>query len=280
VFALSVLAAEPVSLTHDGTRKQHPVFAPGGEHAVYAAHEQPNLMALVRLNLRDGARQRLHPQVADHQFDPAFSADGHYHAYSRSGLSPQSVLVIVDTRAAQEMVFRPRDSRATARHPSFAPDNSRIAFTLSDVNGHQVASVDLSGKDLKLLAPSGGVSGWPAFSPDGRHIAFASSRDGDFEIYVMNADGSSMRRLTHSPGRDFHPAWSPDGRRIAFVSTRDGNEEIYTIESDGSNARNLTRHPDRDLDPAWHPDGKRILFVSERGGSSELYLSEVGNERP
>jgi TolB protein len=270
------LASEPVSLTHDGVRKLAPVFMPDGEQVVYAAHEQPNLVALVRLTVRDGTRQRLHPEVATHQFDPAFSADGHFHAYSRTTTSPQSELVIVDLRTAREAVFRPRDSRATARHPSFAPDNSRIAFSLSDVNGHQVGSVDLTGKDLKLLAPSGGLSGWPACSPDGKRIAFASSREGDFEIYLMNTEGSQVRRLTRSPGRDLSPAWSPDGRRIAFVSTRDGNEEIYVMDSDGSNPRNLTSSPDRDTDPAWHPDGKRLVFVSERSGSSELYMVEVG----
>jgi TolB protein len=272
------VAGEPVALTHDTVRKLAPVFMPGGEQIVYAAHEQPNLVALVRLNVRDGTRQRLHPEIATHQFDPAFSADGHFHAYSRTTTSPQSELVIVDLRNPRETVFRPRDSRATARHPSFAPDNSRIAFTLSDVNGHQVASVDLTGNDLKLLAPSGGLSGWPAYSPDGKRIAFASSREGDFEIYVMTADGSQVRRLTRSPGRDLSPAWSPDGSRVAFVSTRDGDEEIYVMDSDGSNARNLTNNPDRDTDPAWHPDGKQIVFVSERSGSSELYMIDVGGD--
>ena len=59
------------------------------------------------------------------------------------------VLVIQDTQEKKESVFRPRESRATARNPSFAPDGSRVVFSLSDIGGHQIASVNLQGQDLK-----------------------------------------------------------------------------------------------------------------------------------
>jgi len=273
--ACSAGAAEPVRLTHDGTRKMTPVYTAGGEEIVYAAHESPTLVSLVRLKLKDGMREKLLPTIASHQFDPVFSSDGRYHCYARSATSPQMDLVIRDLRESTESVFRPRDSRATARSPSIAPDGSRVVFGLSDINGHQIGSVNMKGQDLKLLTHSPGTNAWPVYAPDGRFIAFSSSRDGDFEIYAMNTDGDAVRRLTHSPGRDLRPAWSPDGKRIAFVSTRDGNEEIYVMNADGSNPRNLTNNSDRDYDPAWHPDGKRLVFVSDRDGQFELYLADV-----
>ncbi len=251
-----------------------------GDSVVFATHERPNLVALVQVSCRDGARERVLPKVVNHQFDPAFSADGRYLAYSRAGLSPQSELVIRDRREQRDVTFRPRDSRATVRYPSFAPDGSRVVFSVSDVGGQQVATVDRKGQGFTVLAPSGGISGWPAYSPDGKAIAFASSRDGDLELYVMDADGNHLRRLTRSPGRDVRPAWSPDGKRIAFTSSRDDDEEIYLIDADGSNPRNLTHHPGRDTDPAWHPDGRRIAFVSDRDGQSDLYLIEVAPARP
>jgi TolB protein len=264
-------STEPDRLTHDGARKLTPVFVAHGDAIVFAMHERPNLVALMRLRLKDGARERVHPTVASHQFDPAYSEDEKIHVYSRTATSPQSVLVIKEAREPKEFVFRPRDSRATARSPSVAPNGQRIAFSVSDVGGQQIASVNLKGEDLKILAPSAGINGWPAYSPDGRHIAFASSRDGDFEIYVMSTDGENLRRLTHSRGRDLRPAWSPDGQRIAFTSSRDGNEEIYVMAADGAHPRNLTHHPDRDDFPAWHPDGRHLVFVSERDGGSDLY---------
>jgi TolB protein len=276
VAVAPTVASEPVRLTRDGARKMAPTFIDGGAAIVYAAHVRPNLVALVQVSCRDGSRrERVLPTVVNHQFDPAFTADGRYLAYSRTATSPQSVLVIRDRHEQREWVFQPGDSRATARYPSFAADGSRVVFSLSDVEGQRIATVDRAGQGLIILAASAGINGWPAYSPDGRRIAFSSSRDGDLELYTMDADGRQVARLTRSPGRDLRPAWSPDGRRIAFTSVRDGNEEIYLIDADGSNPGNLTRHPGRDTDPAWHPDGRQIAFVSDRSGQSEIYLLDL-----
>ena len=244
-FASGIAAsgAEPTRLTTDGTLKLAPVFISNGDEVVFATHEVPNLVSIVGLRLSDHSRRRLHPTVVNHQFDPAFSRDGRYHAYGRSSTSPQMVLVIEDTQEKKDVVFRPRESRATARNPSFAPDGSRIVFSLSDIGGHQIASVNPRGEDLKYLTKAAGMNAWPAFSPDGRKIAFASSRSRDFEIYVMNADGSDVVPLTRSLGLDARPAWSPDGKRIAFTSNRDGNYEIYVMNADGSNPHNAYLAP-------------------------------------
>ena len=83
------IASEPVRLTRDGARKMAPTFIDGGAAIVYAAHVRPNLVALVQVSCRDGSRrERVLPTVVDHQFDPAFTADGRYLAYSRTATSP------------------------------------------------------------------------------------------------------------------------------------------------------------------------------------------------
>jgi TolB protein len=284
VVALFPLVAAPGDeparrLTTDGTLKLGPVFFNNGAEVAFATHEVPNLVSIVCFKLSDGSRRRQHPTVVSHQFDPAFSPDGRYHAYARSSTSPQLVLVIQDTRDKKESIFKPRESRASARNPSFAPDGSRVVFSLSDIGGHQIVSVDAWGQDLKRLTSAAGMNAWPVYSPDGRKIAFGSSRSGDFEIYVMSPDGSDLHQLTHNPGFDARPAWSPDGKRIAFTSNRDGNYDIYVMEADGSHPRNLTAHPARDDHAAWHPDGQRLLFVSDRDGGSDLYI-EKGPQAP
>lgn len=270
-------AAGPLPLTTDGTRKMTPVFTAGGDEVVFVKLDAPDLVALMRMRwTRGGTAERVFPDLLKHQFDPAFTPDGRYLAFGRTESNPQMILVVRDLKESKEVVYRPKDGRATARSPSFAPDGSRVVFSLNDTGGgHRIASVDPGGQDLKTLTQSSGVNSWPAFSPDGRTIAFGSSRDGDLDLYAMDADGARVRRLTRSPGRDVRPAWSPDGKRIAFVSTRDGNEEVYVMNADGSNPRNLTAHPGRDSDPAWHPDGRRLAFVSERRGKIDLYLVEV-----
>ncbi len=259
----------------DGTLKPGPVFTTGGEEVVFATHERPNLIAIVGLKLSDGSRRRLHPTVVNHQFDPAFSRDGRWHAYVRGATAPQTVLVIEDTHEKKEAVFQPRESRGTARNPSFAPDGSRVVFSLSDVGGHQIVSIDTKGQDPKRLTRAAGMNAWPAYSPDGRQIGFGSSRTGDFEIFVMSAEGADLRRLTKSQGLDARPTWSPDGSQIAFTTNRDGNYEIYVMAADGTNVRNVTSHPARDDHAAWHPDGQRLVFISDRDGGSDLYMTEA-----
>ncbi len=267
--------ASPQRLTDDGTLKLSPTFMPDGKAVVFATHEAPNLASLWRLKFETGERERLHPNAQGHQFDPAFSRDGRLHAYCMSSTSPQMVLVLQNLEKETESIFRPRDARATARSPSIAPDGSRVVFSLSDVQGHQLASVDMQGANLAMLTATTGMNAWPAFSPDGKQIAFSSSRDGDLEIYTMDANGANPKRLTTSAGRDMRPVWSPDGRRIAFCSARDGNLDVYVMQADGSSVTNVTQHPERDDYPVWHPEGGRILTISERDGKSDLYLFDA-----
>ena len=91
------------------------------------------------------------------------------------------VLVIQDTQEKKDSVFQPRESRATARNPSFAPDGSRVVFSLSDLGGHQIASVNTQGKDLKHLTTcsrheclAGVLARRPARSPSGQAGAVTS----------------------------------------------------------------------------------------------------------
>jgi TolB protein len=261
-------------LTQDGQRKLAPAFASRDEVAV-AVHVSRNLVAIERVGLEDGSRQRLHPTVAAHQFDPTFSQDGHYHVFCQSSTSPQLVLVIQDLKNKREHVFRPRDARATARTPTFSPDGTRLVFSLADVGGHHIASVNPQGTDLRLLTNSAGLNIAPAFSPDGRRIAFSSSRSGDVEIYTMDPEGGSVCQLTDSAGLDTRPAWSPDGTRIAFTSNRDGHYQIYVMHADGSGVRCISDSPERHDYPTWHPDGDHLLVVGEFGGRSDLYLLDV-----
>src|SRR5213593_4564009 len=95
-FGGASMATEPQRLTTDGRLKLSPAFTADGNDVVFAVHEAPNLVAIRRLRLADGSQERLHPTVAAHQFDPAFSPDGSLHCFAMSATSPQLVLVIQD----------------------------------------------------------------------------------------------------------------------------------------------------------------------------------------
>jgi Tol biopolymer transport system component len=275
VVCLACDAGEPERITSDGRLKFAPTFNDNGGEIVFAVHNVPNRVSLMRLKLAGSGQELLYPSMSEHQFDPAFSIDGTIQSFVKSSISPQLLLIIKHLKQDKEYVFMPQGARSTARTPCITPDGKRVIFSLSAPGGQQIASVNLEGGDLRKLTQSTGTNCWPAVSPDGKKIVFSSSREGSFYLYVMNADGNAVQRLTKSRFRDMRPAWSPDGKRIAFTSARDGNHEIYVIDPDGANLIRLTHHPDRDDYPVWHPNGKQVLAVSERNGLTDLYLFDV-----
>ena len=80
----------------------------------------------------------------------------------RTSTSPQSVLVIRDRREQREAIFRP----GTRGRPSGIPASRPTARAWSSASptsaASRIASVDLKGQGLTILAPSAGISGWPA----------------------------------------------------------------------------------------------------------------------
>ncbi len=261
-------------LTTDGRIKSDPVFIKNGRELVYTVLESAVQQRLMRLILATGKSEPLHPDALTSEFEPTFSADGRYYAFVQSRANLNLKLVIKDTKEKRESVFDPGSGFASLRRPTFAPDGSRVAFTLPVPSGNVIVTVNNECKNKRKLT-QGGLNNWAAWSPDGKQVAFASSRDGNFEIYAMNVSGGPPRRLTRSPGLDIRPAWSPDGKRIAFTSNRSGRYQIHVMRADGSHERCIERPTDRDDYAAWHPDGKRLVVVSERAGKADLYLLDV-----
>jgi TolB protein len=269
-------SSEARRLTTDGRFKTDPVFISNGSVVVYTLLETPTQQSLMKLKLADGSIERLHPQATTSEFEPTFAADENFYAFIQSRGNLNLKLVIRDARQNREAIFDPGGGFASLRRPTFAPDGSRVAFSIPAGNGSEIVTVNRQGQDRKTLT-QGGLNNWPAWSPDGQRIAFCSSRDGDYDLYVMNADGTDVRRILKSPGLEARPSWSPDGKRLAFTSNRDGNYEIYVCNGDGSKLRRITNNPERDDYAAWHPDGKRLVYVSERQGKFDLYVVEFGD---
>jgi Tol biopolymer transport system component len=260
-------------LTSDGRMKMDPVFIKDGAEVIYTVQESPTQMSLLRLKLADGSVERFHPQATTSEFEVTFTPDGRYYAFVQSKANLNLKLIIRDTKQNKETGFDPGGGFAGMRRPTFAPDGSRIAFSIPASNGQQIHCCDNEGGGRKELTKSS-FNSWPAWSPDGKRIAFGSSRDGNYEIYVMTADGAEPRRLTNSPSLDMRPAWSPDGSQLAFTSNRDGRYQIYLMKADGSGVQRLIDNPERDDYPTWHPDGKRVAYLSERSGKFDIYLAE------
>jgi WD40-like Beta Propeller Repeat len=112
---------------------------------------------------------------------------------------------------------------ADARHPSWSPDGTRIAFDIWDGNNSQVAVMNADGSNVQLLT-SGHDDDWPVWSSDGDRIAFASA-DADQpdyeEVDVINADGSGRHRVSDNVHASAQPAWAPGRAAIAWGDWED-----------------------------------------------------------
>ena len=262
-------------LTTDGRSKRDLIFAPDGDALLFARQETAELISLWKLPLAGGPATRWHPAASTTELEPALSRDGRFAAWVQSRGNLSLKLIIEHLPDARQATFDPGGGFAGMRTPTFAPDGSRVVFSLPCRGGQQLVSLAPDASGRVELTASAGINTHPDFSPDGQQIAFTSTRTGDYEIYTLPVAGGDPPPHTTTPGMDLRPRWSPDGRQLAFVSHRDGNYELYLTDAEGHDPVNLTRHPDRDDFPAWHPRERQLAFLSERDGQSDVYLLEL-----
>jgi TolB protein len=169
--------------------------------------------------------------------------------------------------------------------PDWAPDGSKIVFTLAHDQGPPFCSVALVSPDGTALTDlSTGQTGCeidPAFTPDGGRIVFIHFDDeADSEnIWTMDITGGHRRRLTNrNDSGTTDPNVSPNGRWITFVRGRSETAKaLFRMRSNGSHVRRLT--PFRwDVFASkhdWSPDGRLIVLTrdadrAEAGRSANL----------
>ncbi len=138
-----------------------------------------------------------------------------------------------------------------------APIDTRLIYTQSTDNTHQLATADPDGTDVRIMPGSVGFS-FPTWSPDGTRFAFSGYDGDDGEIFVATADGELLSQVTHNDVNDQNPFWSPSGNRLGFWRGEDF-PYLYTAKATGGDEQRLIRIR-RDYHPRWSPDGKWISY--------------------
>ncbi|MEG3164002.1 hypothetical protein U1701_05285 [Sphingomonas sp. PB2P19] len=254
----------------------------------------------------DGSKMVFHRDVATawpphHRWvslDPRFGLvrTGIFPSYRRDGTRRVSndrtagilhnALLTMDADGSNSTVLF-RDADRSALAPDWSPDGRRIAFGLGGFFQNQtgpaqadIATVNVSGKDLQLLTNGDGNYGLPSWSGDGRHIVLRKAGSDGNALEIVDIASRSKRSLLAGAAHYNFPAWSPVTDRIAFTADIGGDYEIWTIGADGTDLTRLTHSPGNDAHNSWSPDGKWIAFASARQGFKDEALLHRANPQP
>src|SRR6186713_1017744 len=179
----------------------------------------------------DGSDEQPLPGTADVDYDPAWSPDGGWIAFTseRNGSAD-----LYRMKPDGTGVERLTDSPAYDDQAAFSGDGQQIVFVTTRANGTaDLWTLDVRTHRATALTSGAGGDYRPSWSPDGSWIAFTSDRGSGLpfsrgrwealqrtEIYLVRPDGSGLRQLTKRGEFCGSPKWSADsGRVITYCTT-------------------------------------------------------------
>ena len=197
---------------------------------------------------------------------------------------------------------------ATVAEPSFAPDGSTVAYSVStndkkaDEGTSDLWAVPWSAAKPAQLTRTPKTSEWqPRYARDGKTLFFLSdaARDDTTQLWKIAAKGGAARQVTDIRGGISDFDLSPDGKRAVvlaavglhvgddseipppietdrFLFKRDGEgflddrtQQLFIVDLGTGKARQLT-HGQRDhWQPAWSPDGASIAYTAKERGDTD-----------
>ncbi|NTU81292.1 MAG: hypothetical protein HGA45_18250 [Chloroflexales bacterium] len=247
IFAVNADATNLVNLTNHPASDTAPAWSPDGGRIAFASDRDGN----DELYLMDADGSNL-ARLTDHPTSdsfPAWSPDGTQIAFwsLRAG-APDTFVINADGTNLRNLTGTP----AIEMPPQWSSDGMRLAMLVNSGASprNDLAVVDASGANYRILTPLWlSVEGF-AWSPDGAEIVFAAREQGPPDLFVIRLDDLSLRRLSATPtASETSPSWGPGGERIAFASDRDGGTNIYTTDPwSGEMVERVTRSGD-----GWEP---------------------------
>ena len=264
------------AVSPDGKLVAYTVSTPllEGEESSYRTH--------IRLVSSDSAVNRQYTFGESSCSNPSFSPDGKYLAFtsSRGGRRRQVFVMHVNGGEAEQV----SDAASGVGSYAWAPDGSRIAYTMTDPLSDEEDKNRREKRDMMVMsryhythlytvALEKGADGKRTerrltsgdfhitafdWSPDGKTIAFAHqinpSADewSTTDISSVPADSGAVTLLVSTKGADRYPKYSPDGKWLAYPSDADDPNwallsDAYIIPARGGSPRKLAETPDRNF---------------------------------
>ncbi len=260
--------AKNVQITDSPYVEGYPSLSPDGKNIIFASDVNNDRNIFLQ---RVGGKNLTNLTANSKESDtmPTFSADGKLIAF-RSERDQGGIYTMEETgenvRRVSELGF----------HPSWSPDNSKIAVSNRAAAVHSVHTVPNSaifildaktGESKKLETRSDAIM--PNWSPNGHRIAFWFVAEGNLaEIATVPAGGGEPVIIAENASTDWNPVWSPDGKFIYFVSDRSGSMGCWRVSVDEKTGAQLAE-PEFVSTPskysrhlAFSRDGKTLAYVS------------------
>ncbi|KMQ52686.1 WD40-like protein beta Propeller containing protein [Chitinispirillum alkaliphilum] len=130
-------------------------------------------------------------------------------------------------------------------NPRFSPDGQEVIFSVQDTSGaapllnapfispsHNLALVNISTKESRLLTDTQWNDQQPSFSADGKNIIFVSDRNGINNLYIAPlSHPDSARALTDYIGSSSSPDWCRKTSSVVFDYYELGSWNVWLIEN-------------------------------------------------
>ena len=85
-------------------------------------------------------------------------------------------------------------------HPSWSPDQSRIAVVTGNEEAWVVGILDLSSGVVEQITKPGLDVGSVKWSPDSSKLALDAVTDSNFDLYLLDLETKVLQRLTKNDG--------------------------------------------------------------------------------
>jgi Tol biopolymer transport system component len=279
-----IAGGEPVRLTNDPEKEDHPVWHPDGKQIVYSVvrdgHHQISIAYLEGRRSEQVTRGEGEHQLID------VSADGKNMFYTSWEERSDVWRVSVDT-GLESQVAAEKESEFW---PDVSPDGKSVLYqtnsaleSIPSITDSSIIISSLSGEVQPRV-----IKGYdPRWLPDGRHIGFLRWQGPEKRYSFWTADsvtGEEVQLIDQRVGppgyatlpynrlsvREF--SWTPDSSQVAFISFRSGTSNVFKKVSGTTEAIGLTQNSDPSIvfsSPLFSPRGKQIAYVSVQRSAGE-----------
>ncbi len=206
---------------------------------------------------------------------PSWSPDGRYLAYvSFERQGGHTIYVHELATGSRRLVSSFKGINGA---PTFSPDGTRLAVTLSKGGNPEIYLLNLANNGLTQLTRHFAIDTEAAWMPGGNSLLFTSDRSGKPQIYGVSVDGGTPERISAAGEYNAKVTASYDGRLLAMVQ---GNKNVYRIavvdrERGGAGAVRLISPGPLDESPSFAPNASMILYAAREGNRGVLYAASV-----